>query len=843
LCHAAPFEVSGIVAVASDHRSNDKRPTPARYSPLVLVAVAAALGICGDRVLTVSGAAWWAAAAALLAMWGACYAADWPRAGSLVLLVAIAAGAAAWHHARWSTFRHDDIGNWATEDRQPVCLGGTLLDQPRLVAVGGDDPLSVLPAYEQTLARLAVDSVRDGTAWQPASGRTRLRVTGALLNAQPGDRVVVFGQLSKPRGRRNPGQFDFRGLLRSRRIRAVVSTEHADCVRVERRPGGWKPQVYLARFRSRAERVLWEALAHERAGLAAALLLGSREHLDDDTEEAFVKTGTMHLLAISGLHLGILAGFLWFWLNLVGVPRRPAALTVALLVAAYALVIESRPPVMRAAILVGVACGAIAIDRPLRTANTLAAALIVVLLVNPAELFHTGLQLSFLSAGALLWFGVRWVRAKGRDDPLQRLLYAERPLAWRAASYLVTTLWSGVLITGLIWCVTLPLLMAQFHLFSPVAFFLNVVLIPLVAVVLFCGFGVLVSGLLFPIVLSPFAWGCDRGIRLIDVLVDGAASIEWGHLYVPGPAAWWLAGYYGGLAALVVFPALRRAGSWCLAATALWIGMGLAAPLFRAAPDHVECVFLDVGHGLASVIHLPGGKTLVYDAGLLGNPRHGGQNIADYLWSRGVRRIDAIMLSHADTDHFNAVPFVTDRFAVGGVLVAPSFADLGQRSVRAVCEHLARNEVPIRFCWKGDRIALGGDTELRVLHPSAEGTGGSDNADSLVVLLTHRRCRLLLTGDLQEPGVTQFVTDAIVPVDALLLPHHGSPASNPPELLRRARPETAIVSQRKSRGGPGEPDAYRKRGRRVYSTAEGGAVGVVLDGNVTRARYLLAESE
>ena len=146
---------------------------PPRYSPLVLVAAAMAGGICGDRVLAVPGAVWWMASLALLAVWVGCSRAQLQRAGSLLLLGSILAISAAWHHARWSTFGHDDVGNWATEDRQAVCLRGRLLDQPRVVQVGGDDPFSVLPGYEQTVARLEVESIRQGAVWKPASGRAR----------------------------------------------------------------------------------------------------------------------------------------------------------------------------------------------------------------------------------------------------------------------------------------------------------------------------------------------------------------------------------------------------------------------------------------------------------------------------------------------------------------------------------------------------------------------------------------------------------------------------------------------------------------------------------------------
>lgn len=827
------------MSLPSPKPTPESAPASPRYSPLVLVAAAMALGICADRAEAISGIGWATSALALLGVWLACFLVRRLRLGSLTLLAAILCGSAAWHHGRWSTYRHDDVGNWASEIRAPVCVRGTLLDQPDLIRVGRDDPFSVLPQYDLTTARIEVAAIRTGGDWQRANGLARLRVVGRLADVRPGDRLLVYGQLSRPYAPRNPGQFDYRGLLRSRRIRAVVMASHPDCVQIRAHAEGLRPRVQLARFRARAERVLWDSLAQERAGLAAALLLGSREQLEDDVEEAFVKTGTMHLLAISGLHLGILAGFFWFWLNVFGVPRRPAAIAVAVLVVGYALLIESRPPVIRATLLVLVACGAVVLDRPVRTANTLAGALVLVLLLNPAELFQTGLQLSFLSAGALLWFGPRMLGRLGLDDPVGRLIYAERPLIWRAGRYVGATLLLGVLVTGVIWCVTLPLIMARFHLLSPVAFVLNVVLIPIVAVVLFCGFGVLVTGLAVPPFVSVFAWACERGIWLIAALVEGASSLTGGHLYVSGPPGWWLAGFYGGLAGLMLSPALRRSTTWWLSAAVLWVGVGLAGASFRPAANRVECVVLDVGHGLASVVHLPNGNTLLYDAGLLGNPRYGGQIVADYFWSRGVRRIDALVLSHADIDHYNAVPYLVERFTIRAVFMAPSFVDLRQRSVQSLIDTLGRRRIPIRFCWSDDRLNGGGNVELRVLHPPAGKTGESDNAASLVLLVAQDDRRLLLTGDLEGSGITELVATPAPTADVLLLPHHGSPAANPPELLRWADPAIVIVSQRRSQGRTLGIEAYRRRGLQALSTAEGGAIAVTLERDGARARYLM----
>jgi competence protein ComEC len=251
---------------------------------------------------------------------------------------------------------------------------------------------------------------------------------------------------------------------------------------------------------------------------------------------------------------------------------------------------------------------------------------------------------------------------------------------------------------------------------------------------------------------------------------------------------------------------------------------------------------LDVGHGLAAVLHLPNGNTLLYDAGLLGNPRYGGQIVSEYLWSRGVRRIDALVLSHADVDHYNVVPFLHERFAIRMVFLAPSFLDFRQRSVQALMEALDRRDVPIRFCWREDRLK-GGGVDLRVLHPPAQSAAGSDNAASLVLLVSYGEGRLLLTGDLEGSGVAELLAMPAPRVDVLLLPHHGSPAANPPELFAWADPRIVVVSQRRSQVRSLELAAQRRQGIEALSTAEGGAIAVTLERDAAGARYVTADRE
>ncbi len=224
---------------------------------------------------------------------------------------------------------------------------------------------------------------------------------------------------------------------------------------------------------------------------------GRREELDPDLRQAFVETGTIHLLVVSGLNVGILAGCLLAVMRLGLVPRGWALAIVALACVLYAAATDGEPPVVRATVMVLVACLAMVLARRPLGYNTLAAAGLVVLAINPSELFQAGTQLSFLAVAALVYLAERRA-ASPPPDPLTRLIAQTRPWPARAGRRLWRSTWQTAWAATLIWLVVCPLVMARFHLVSPVAVLLGPVLALPVALAMASGFGIFLLGWLLP---------------------------------------------------------------------------------------------------------------------------------------------------------------------------------------------------------------------------------------------------------------------------------------------------------------------------------------------------------
>jgi competence protein ComEC len=268
---------------------------------------------------------------------------------------------------------------------------------------------------------------------------------------------------------------------------------------------------------------------------------------------------------------------------------------------------------------------------------------------------------------------------------------------------------------------------------------------------------------------------------------------------------------------------------WMVAMLCAWIIVGLMPPLVRSYQrDGLEASFVAVGHGTCVLLQAPTGETLLYDAGSLGSPEYATQSIASYLWHRGLMRIDGIIVSHADIDHFNAVPGLLDRFHVGAVYVSPMmFEGIGDDEIsgpQVLRDAVRAAGVPIRVVQAGDRLRLGSEVSIDVLHPTRLGVIGSDNANSLVVAVEHAERRVLLTGDLESPGLESVTAELPYDCDVLLAPHHGSRYSDPPGFAAWSRPEWVVVS-----GGGGDDvrpviDTYRRAGGRVILTDESGRI-------------------
>jgi competence protein ComEC len=793
-------------------------------APLVPFALAVTAGVVADRYAGVPLAfslllALAGVVASMLAMRQA-----QNKLPLVYLAVSAAAFGAAYHHWQRDVYAPDDIGNYAKPEPILVCVQGMLDEEPTISWQARQEELRTIPQRsDPTLAVLRVERCRHDDVWVSVSGRTQLVVSEHLVGLHAGDEIEVVGYLAAPHPPSNPGEFDHAAHLRDQHIKArIMVLKTADAVqrlaeRWPQTPGGW-----LAVIRGWGQRTL-QGVGPMNGGLAMALLLGDGGTMTSADWDKYIRTGVIHVLAISGQHLVILALFLWLTPRHVGMRRRWAALAIAGFLLLYALVVGGRPPVMRSAVTVSVAAVGLFLRRPVLPANSFACAWLVIAILNPTDLANAGCQLSFLSVAILYWGATRWFRR--RYDPLERLIDESRPTWERMLHWIGREIIVAYTIGFAIWLALIPLVAWRYHMITLHGLLIGPPLVLLTSIALICGFLVLGCSLLCPplawIFSHPTAWslsGCE-------FLVDLCDRWHWARWYVPDIPEWWLWVFYGGLLSVLMLDSLYRRWRWAVLAAGLWLGIGLLAGATRPTPNEMRCTFLAVGHGGCTVIETPDGRTLLYDAGAVTGPDVTRRIIAPYLWSRGIHRIDEVFLSHADLDHFNGLPALLERFKVDRITCTPSFADKKIPGVPLTLQEIAKRRIPLRIASAGDRFSFG-DVELKVLHPPAVGPQGVENVRSLVLLVRHAEHSILLTGDLEKVGLQQLLASAAPHIDVLMAPHHGSRFANTADLAGWACPRFVVSCQEPPKGSSRTPNPYLARGAQYLPTWSEGAVFV-----------------
>ena len=797
------------------------------YQPSLVISTGLCGGILLDRCCG-SFAEWgcWISTVALLT-WFICYRRNMYRGALFSLFTAMVLAGAAWHGHYWSYYPGTEIGRYLSENSQPVCLEATActpaMEVLRPQTSGAMDEITE-PEY-----RLEVDlrGIRDGFRWRPVTGRAVVSVTGSLPTIQCGDRLRLWAHGQRISTSQNPGQFSLSRYYRGQRI-LVRFTAATDGVQVIEAAEGKRFGRLLERIRQHAIDQFDKHLPPPQAALASAILIGQRGQLAAERRELFMVTGTLHLLVVSGFHVGILASGVWL-LGRLGLVRRQGTLWIVIgLTVGYAILTGGRPPVTRATTLAVVLCGARLCGRPVFVGNTISFAALVLLVRNPTCLFDPGTQLSFLAVLALIG-GLRRSLHEQEPDQLEQLIRRSRPWFQRLVGWLFRRACQLTWLSLLIWGTTAPLVLYHFHVFSYTGILLNLVLYVPMVLVMFSGLGVWILGS-FPLLAQVPAWICRVNLVCIEQTVEMVEGFEL-HCWGPGLPVGWLLVMY--LLAAIGFYFLRAyLERWyhCLPVLLLLVGSGVIWPLTQAQwlsrSEGLRCTFIAVGHGTCVLLEMPDGQNWLYDAGAMGRSQTAGHRISALLWSRGIDRLDMVVLSHADADHYNALPYLLERFDIRVVGMTARMADQLAGDCPDLQAAIDAAHVPIRCFRERDGVVRPDGVEIEVLHPPSEGVDGNDNANSLVMIVQYQGEQILLPGDLEGNGLERLLASDPRPCSMVMAPHHGSVHSDPARFANWSQPEWLIMSTGRKSKSCEVTAAYRARGAKVWSTADHGAVTI-----------------
>jgi competence protein ComEC len=587
-----------------------------------------------------------------------------------------------------------------------------------------------------------------------------------------GDRVRVWCRLFRPRGAANPRSGDPAVSLAARGLDALGTVKSARLVEPLGPGGGVRNGIdRLKRFaRGRLTRVFDDG---ERRALAAAMLLGDRGSLAPFTVRRLRGAGLIHLVAISGLHVGILGVALIGSLHRTRLPAVARVLLAGLALYGFGHLVGLRPSVVRAAAAVAALQTGRAIGRDGDALNALAIIAAGLVACAPAALFDPGLQLTFLATAGILLCA----------RSLQPSEVLPRPVA------------AGVAVSTSAYLATSPLSAWHFGRLAPVCLVTNLAAVPLCCAILAGGYTSIIA-LDLPWI-GPLAVQVARSsTALLLWLADVAAVFDAGSFVVPRPEPTAPLLFYTG--AIVLSPAagipvrsLRRPLLLGFCLCTLWIHTGSPPP---PPPALIEAAVIDVGQGQAVAVRGPRGGSVLVDAAGSPSPRFdpGERIVLPFLLDAVGRRIESLVISHDHLDHAGGARAIVWNLEIGELCLPPGYHLSGSLGTLAT---LARDQgTSIRLCERGQRFERSG-LPVRILGPGRNDGPLSVNDRSVSVLLGVAPHRLLIPGDLGGAGERSLLDSTLTfEAEALLLSHHGSRTGTSSEFLSRVDPVLAIVS-------------------------------------------------
>ncbi|MBF0589193.1 MAG: DNA internalization-related competence protein ComEC/Rec2 [Magnetococcales bacterium] len=679
-----------------------------------------------------------------------------------------------------------------------------------------------------------------------------LKVYRQQVDVLPGDRIGGRFRLYRPHGSKVPGVFDYARYLRHQGITATGYLR-GSMQRIES-TDAWR----VNRFRERFSRWIGRHLSAEIHGVTEALLLGKRGRIAPEQNEALRTSGLIHLVAISGLHLGLVAGWSFVLLRLLMalIPafsirwdvRRPAAFLALIPMLGYGALAGWSLPTQRAAIMAVSLLVAVGLGRSNQSWRALGMAAILLLLWRPHELLGAGFQLSFAAVALLLFVTSLEVGPKLRQWLRKReVMVADthgapsRPhLSWLqrlGVQGVLLALGSAAVGLGLA-----PLTAHHFHQISPYGLPANLLAIPLVGLV------AVPLGL-----MTLLLYGLWEGAAVLFLEMAGGTLqglLVWAEVVTDWPGSWVrLPGPH--LAGVVLFLAggvgvvVWRRWWWRLGAMSVGV-VGLLWPYPEPPSGHFHLASLDVGQAQSLVLRAPDGAWSVLDAGgaLTARFNVGESIISPYLWRHNVRHLKRVVLSHLDKDHMAGAARLLRNFTVGSLWIPLPNGDDQQRPlVKQLMKVAKEQEVPVREVGLGE-VDHDGPLAIRVLHPALDDglearEALSPNNRSLVLELSWRGLRILIPGDIEQPAEQQLLaSDLLMKVSIVVAPHHGSKSSSSPAFIKTLDADHVLFSLgRANRYGFPHPLIWRRwrdAGVTPWRTDHHGTLTISSDGQSYR---------
>ena len=712
---------------------------------------------------------------------------------SALMVTAAAAAVGTWKNARWTwlaflavAFVLGVVRLWSAESLPVTDISHHARNEVSVTGILREEP-SITQAADGSCKQryvLEVEQVTSGHGErQAASGGMYVYARSESVKAEHlpriGDRITASGKVRLPHGYRNPGQIDTEMLLKSQGITATLSAGKRG-IRTERREAeGFRR--WLASVREHYRLSMQAVMPSEDAAAIFAMLFGGYAGLQPELLEAFTITGIVHLLSVSGSHISLVAAVMVWLCSVLRLPKGIAAAAVLGVIVVYAMLAGCVPPVIRSAVMGGLAFLAMALDRERDAGRILLLTGLMMLGISPLLLFHISFQLSFLATAGLLYLA-----------PVAR--------GWLQGHGVRGALAMGLAVTFAAQMATLPVLAWYFNQLSLSSFLANLVIVPIVDAVIVIGLLAGLAAFLLPLAGSFFFLFDSLLLGVVYEMARWMAALPGSRIWIPSMGWGAIALYYAALALWVADESWRkRCFDWVRGRQQHIAVLGLVVLFFCigckfSQSDEVTMSFVDVGQGDAAVLKLPSGKAVLFDTGGTRDGAFdvGARVLVPYLRHCGIHRVEAIFLTHAHADHAAGAAAVLKSMPVGAVYTA----DEGREAYRSSMRMGAADPLLSKLhAVQENTVFEIGDVRIEVVYaPHVQAKEVTGNEASNVYRVTYGRASFLITGDLtieNEKMLLEKHRD--IRSTVLKVGHHGSDTSTSEAFLRAVAPRYAAI--------------------------------------------------
>lgn len=644
------------------------------------------------------------------------------------------------------------------------------------------------------------------------SEKLSLKVYGKK-QLQLGDEIVLKGVLKEPLANTNPGLYNHRLNLLTQNIYTTANVNDYSITLLE----GTKPSIGIEikkNFVDKVEGIFDEYLEEDNSFLMKSIVLGRSSYLDEEKVAQFRDLGLAHILAVSGLHIGIISGFLVILFAYMGLNRKLNIPLVISMLWVYAYIIGNPPSVIRANIMFSLLLISQIGAEPYDSMNTLFFALFLMLIINPFWIFSLGFQLSFVATFFIIYLTPR----------IKEKFYPYK------GGFINTV--SGILSVqiGLF-----PIQAYYFNRFPIMGLVSNIVLIPLISIALVLG-----------IILIPVSFISVYIAESLGIVINSLLNIQFYildllssfHLILklPSPSFWGILIFYIVIAILLRIIDIRNLDNRIVKTMIFYcLFLILLNSLMLNLDKKLEIDFIDVGQGDCILLNTRDGSYLIDTGGnMFGKFDIGERILLPYLEKNGIFKLKGVFISHFHGDHCKSLPYLMDNMKVENIYIG--YKGDGNEFYEEIVEKALEKNVPIKLVKKGEKFQLDSSTNLFVLGPDEKLLRSSiydDNDLSMVLLLNYYDKKVLFTGDIEKAGEESLLESLKIPVDFLKVPHHGSNTSSTIEFLEKTRPMAGFVSVgRNNRFDHPNDDIierYEENGIELYRTDELGFINVCLN--------------